>query len=103
VVAEITAWEEQVVQPRHETYDDDINWRNMLNVQVAFLRDEAEAPLTAGARARLADLEGRWRPLDERRRAILERGVAAFNQRLAELGIPVIYVARSGGSIPKAP
>jgi len=103
VVAEITAWEEQVVQPRHETYDDDINWRNMLNVQVAFLRDEAEAPLTAGARQRLAGLESRWRPLDERRRAILGGDVAAFNQRLAELGIPVIYVARSGGSIPKAP
>ncbi len=27
LIARITAWEEAVVQPRHKTYDDDINWR----------------------------------------------------------------------------
>jgi hypothetical protein len=47
----------------------------MLDVQVAFLLEETEAPLTAGARRRLADLREHWRPLADRLRAILDEDV----------------------------
>ncbi len=71
----------------------------MLDVQTAFLIDDADganAPPSAGARARLAELEGRWTgrasQLDAMRGA-----VRALNDRLSAIGVPVVYVAPKGG------
>lgn len=95
LIERISAWEEEVVQPRHETFDEDINWPNMLDFQTAFLlrnADGAGAPLNEGSKVRLRDVEARWRELSPRLTAIRERDVRAFNDRLAELEIPVIYL-----------
>ncbi len=95
LIGHITAWEEAVVQPRHETYDDDINWPNMLDVQTAFLisdADAADAPLTEGARARRADVEARWDELASRLDALLGEEIRAFNARLVGLDVPIVYV-----------
>ncbi|MEM1177580.1 MAG: glycosyl hydrolase [Acidobacteriota bacterium] len=81
----IDALESQIVQPRHETYDDDINWPNMFDVQVGHLIsaiDDAGPPVTAGAKERLTDLETRWRDLAKERDAILSDGVARFEAAL---------------------
>ncbi len=95
LIERITAWEESVVQPRHETYDDDINWPNMLDVQTAFLISDADAagvPVTEGAKRRLADVEARWSELAGELDAIRGDGVRTFNARLAELDVPVVYM-----------
>ncbi len=93
LIDRLTAWEEAVVQPRHETFDDDINWPNMLDVQIAFLiSDGAGPPLSEGARLRLRDVQARWGSLTAELEAILGAGVRAFNDRLAVLDVPVIYV-----------
>ena len=95
LIERLTAWEEAVVQPRHETFDDDINWPNMLDVQTSFLisdADEADAPMTEGAKLRLADVKARWAELTEELEAIRGEGIRAFNARLTELDVPVVYV-----------
>ncbi len=95
LIDRITAWEEAVVQPRHETYDDDINWPNMLDVQTAFLisdADGADAPPSAGAKVRLRDLKQRWIDLRARFDAIRGDGIRAFNDLLVALDVPVVYV-----------
>lgn len=85
----LEAWIATVTQPKHETYDDDINWPNMLDVQIRHLidaMDRADAPVTEGAKERLADLSAQW---TERRAALDEIGegpLAAFNEALATAG-----------------
>lgn len=87
--AALEAWIATVVQPKHETYDDDINWPNMLDVQIRHVidaMDGADAPVTAGAKERLADLSAQWA---ERRAAldgVNEGPLAAFNEALAAAG-----------------
>ncbi len=92
--AQVKAWEEQVIQPRHETFEDDINWPNMLDVQIVHLlraSDSADAPVTEGARTRLADLKAEWAALTEDYGRISSEDIAAFNSLLQSAGIgPVV-------------
>ncbi len=95
LIDRITAWEETLVQPRHETFDDDINWPNMLDVQTAFLISDADGagpPLSQGARLRLRDVQARWVELASQLDAIRGEGIRALNARLAELDVGVVYV-----------
>ncbi|MCP3959446.1 MAG: glycosyl hydrolase [bacterium] len=97
LIGRIDDWEGQVVQPRHETYDDDINWPNMLDVQTRFLISDADgagAPLAEGSRSRLRDVKAMWQELRWELQAILEDGVGPFNEELQRLGLPIVYVRR---------
>ena len=63
IVARIADWEAKVSQPKHEALEDEINYPNMLDAQVMHLLqwiDSADAPVTDGAKARLADLRAEW-------------------------------------------
>ena len=95
LVEKIDAWEEQVVQPRHETFDDDINHPNMLDVQVSFLlsvADSADVPLSDGAKQRLEDLQGQWDGLRRRLDSVVKQEGGRFNALLSELALPATYV-----------
>ena len=89
----VASWEQQVIQPRHETFEDDINWPNMLDVQVMHLirsSDSADVPVTAGARRRLEDLSNQWNGLQTEYDAILGE-FREFNRLLDQQGIdPVV-------------
>ena len=59
----IGAWEAQITQLKHETYEDEDAWESMLASQVRFLMDRIDrtgAPVTSGALDRLADLQAEW-------------------------------------------
>ena len=95
LIGKLTTWEEEVVQPKHFTFDDDINWPNMFDVQTLFLlrsTDGSDAPVQAGARQRLADLQARWRDLKGRIAGLRKQALTDFNARLAGWGIGAIYV-----------
>ncbi len=91
----IDAWELTVTQPRHETFEDDINWPNMLDVQVRHLIDAIDAagtPVTAGARKRLADLQADWVERRASLDAITLQVLQPFDERLRELGLPHVLM-----------
>ena len=62
----IDAWEQDITELRHETFEDEDAWVMKLDGQLRHLLDVVEdggAPVTDGARERLADLEAQWSAL----------------------------------------
>ncbi|MEJ8568044.1 WD40/YVTN/BNR-like repeat-containing protein [Elongatibacter sediminis] len=78
----IIAWDHQINQQLHETYEDEDAWETMLGGQIRYLLDVIDytgAPITGGQLERLADLKAEW---DQRRvelRAISENHLAPIN------------------------
>ncbi len=102
LAGKITTWEEGVVQPKQQTFQDVINYLNQLDAQLLHLIgtvDGVEPPLTEGARERLQDLQTEWRARAEIRDAILDEDLVEFERLLEDLGIPhvVISPTRPGG------
>jgi photosystem II stability/assembly factor-like uncharacterized protein len=63
----IEAWDHQIIQPLHETLEDEDAWETMLAGQIRYLLkviDSTGAPVTDGALSRLADLKSDWATLD---------------------------------------
>jgi photosystem II stability/assembly factor-like uncharacterized protein len=95
----LTAWEETVVQPKSETFQDIINFPNRLDAQVLFLFgavDESGPPVTEGAKARWATLEAEWRERRAELQKILDEQVAAFNALVAEHRVPAVVIPPAG-------
>jgi hypothetical protein len=59
IVSAIDDWEALVTQSKHQTFEDDINWPNMLDRQVRFLMDNFDRT-GAPALKRLEDLDAKW-------------------------------------------
>ncbi|QXD15831.1 glycosyl hydrolase [Rhodocaloribacter litoris] len=106
LVDALAAWEEHLVQPRQETFQDVINFPNKLNAHLLNLMskiDGSPPPVTQGMRARLNDLLARW---DEHRatmQRLLDEDVAAFNALFDALGIPAVIVPERAGAPASAP
>ena len=87
----ITAWDYQIIQPLHETYEDEDAWETMLAGQLRYLLDAIDdtgAPVTQGALDRLADLRSETETLRAEKKRILEEQVAPINRWAEENGIP---------------
>ena len=60
----ISAWDEQINQVLHQTYEDEDAWETKLAGQIRYLLDvmnKTGAPVTEGAIQRLEDLKAEWR------------------------------------------
>lgn len=91
----LTAWEETVIQPKQKTFQDVINFRNLLNDQLGFLIDigsGADAAPTQGMRERLADLEKEWSDRQKALSDLLDQDVPAFNVAFKDSGLGAIVV-----------
>ena len=92
-------WEETVVQPKSQTFQDIINFPNRLDAQVLFLFgavEESGPPVTAGARARFGVLEAEWREREAELQRLLDEEVAAFNALVAQHQVPAVVVPPAG-------
>jgi len=79
----IDAWDHRIVQPLHETLEDEDAWETMLSGQVRYLLDVIEssgAPVTAGSRTRLADLQAEWTALEARLGEIVDGHLRPIEQ-----------------------
>jgi hypothetical protein len=95
LVDKITAWEEQLVQPEQKTFQDVINFPNRLNAELMNLHSRADTHdprVTAGAKARLADLLSAWEEMAVERDAILNGDIAAFNRLYQERALPAVFI-----------
>jgi hypothetical protein len=85
VVVEIDQWEKLIVQPKHQTFEDDINWPNMLDRQVKFLIDNFDrtaAPVQSGGLTRLKDLQAQWKMHKQQLDNLFANQIEALNQSL---------------------
>ena len=90
-LAAIDAWDHQVIQPLHETLEDEDAWETMLAGQIRFVLDVIDltgAPVTEGALSRLADLKKEWAALDSQRDAIREDYIEPINAWARSNSVP---------------
>ncbi|MBO1256295.1 glycosyl hydrolase [Alteromonas sp. 5E99-2] len=90
ILNEISLWEALIIQPKHTTFEDDINWPNMLDRQVQFLMgnfDQTGAPVQAGAVQRLNDLDTQWKGYQIQLEALFKDKIDPLNQSLTNNGL----------------
>jgi hypothetical protein len=91
----IKTWEESLIQPRQETFQDVINFNNRLNAELMELKafvDVAEPRVTQGAKERLADLLKEWESLKTEQQGIVRDGMAEYNELYLQLGLPALIL-----------
>jgi photosystem II stability/assembly factor-like uncharacterized protein len=91
-------WEDSVVQTKSQTFQDVVNFPNLLNAQLAFLFDAVDdgPPNTEGALTRWGTLESQWQERKAALQTILDADVAAFNALVAEHQVPAVVVPLAG-------
>jgi len=92
-VAAIDAWEREITELRHETFEDEDAWVMKLDGQLRHLLDVVSsggAPVTGGARERYADLEQEWARLRTQLAEVSAGPLAAVEQRAREKAVPYI-------------
>ena len=89
----IRDWDHQIIQPLHQTYEDEDAWETMLAGQVRYLLDVIDfsgAPVTRGMLTRLADLKSRWATLEAQLGGIYTNHVDPLNQWATDNRVPHI-------------
>jgi uncharacterized protein YlaN (UPF0358 family) len=79
----LKVWEEKLIQPKSQSYDDVINFVNKLSANIIFVHGEVNGTtpyVTAGQQARYAELHQQWLVLKAEMDELLKKDVAAFNQ-----------------------
>ncbi len=87
----IDAWDHAVIQPLHETYEDEDAWETRLAGQIRFLLDVIDstgAPVTEGALLRLADLKSQWDSLESQLHGIRSDHIDPINAWARENNVP---------------
>ena len=96
-VSRIEAWDAEINQVLHQTYEDEDAWETKLAGQIRFLLDVVDytgAPVTEGALQRLADLKAEWSEREAELQAIGAEAIAPINDWAREQGVP--HVAAPG-------
>ncbi|HFA47539.1 MAG TPA: glycosyl hydrolase [Bacteroidetes bacterium] len=91
----ITAWEEQLIQPKQETFQDVINFRNMLSSELLNLKSGIDAHVpkpTEGQKERLADLLKTWEGLELEMTKIIDHEIGGFNKMYGAAGLPALIL-----------
>ena len=94
----ITTWEEHLIQPKQETFQDVINFNNKLNSQLLNLAayiDQADPKVTQGAKDRLKDLLADWQVYKSEHDQIIKQEMAAYNLIYKTLNLPAIIFSKN--------
>ncbi|MDZ4730212.1 MAG: hypothetical protein SH820_09760 [Xanthomonadales bacterium] len=92
-VAAINAWDEEIIQPLHQTYEDEDAWETMLGGQIRYLLDVIEdsgAPVTGGQLERLADVKTEWAKQQTELVNINSNLIAPINAWAADNKLPFV-------------
>lgn len=95
IVDNIRDWEEKLVQPKLQTYQDVINFPNRLSAELLHLKQKVDThnPLvTEGARIRLADLRAQWSQFRNQMRRIISEDISSFNRLYREYQVPAVIL-----------
>ncbi len=92
---QINKWESGLVQAKQKTFQDVINFRNMLNAELMYLSnhlDNNQPRPTSSSRVRMNELERQWQTAEGELQAIVEGPIAAFNSAYKQAGLPALIV-----------
>ncbi len=91
----IVKWEEQLIQPKQETFQDVINFPNRLNSEFLNMKTTIDtyAPKpTDGAKSRLNDILALWEKGKKEMNRIIADEVAEFNKAYAAAALPALIL-----------
>ena len=95
IVEKIQIWENKLIQPKSQSYDDVINFVNKLSANIIFVHGEMNSNVpyvTAGAIARYEELHDEWVVYKNEMDTLLKKDVAAFNALCQSLSISNILL-----------
>jgi photosystem II stability/assembly factor-like uncharacterized protein len=95
VLKKINTWEEQLITPKQETFQDVINFYNRLNAEMLDLKkriDEHDPRPTAGVHTRMMDLMQEWATHKATLEKLINVDVAKFNEMYKQKAIPALIV-----------
>jgi hypothetical protein len=95
VLKKITAWEENLITPKQETFQDVINFYNRLNAELLDLKNRVDVHdprPTDGATTRLNDLTKEWETHKVTLDKLINVEVAKFNEMYKQKAIPALIV-----------
>ena len=90
VVKKIGEWEEKLIQPKSQSYDDVINFVNKLSANIIFVHGEVNGNVpyvTAGQKARYAELHAEWLIYQKELDELLNKDIAELNARCKALSV----------------
>jgi hypothetical protein len=93
LVAELDAWDKDMVQRKSKAYDDVENFPNMFTAEYLFLFNHANSAIprvTQSSEERKQDLDVQWQGLRTRATTFLKTGIPGFNEQLWKAGIGAI-------------
>lgn len=93
----INSWEENLIQKKQKTFQDVINFNNMLNAQLIQLKsyiDQADPKVTEGAKERYKDLMKDWNVYKNERDLIVNKEMNDYNQQYKSLNIPALILKK---------
>jgi hypothetical protein len=96
-VAAINAWDQEINQPLHQTYEDEDAWETMLGGQIRYLLDVIDysgAPVTGGQLERLADLKAEWAKRQAELQAITTQHLQPINEWAQAQGVSHVTVPK---------
>ena len=96
-VTKIVTWEENLIQPKQQTFQDVINFSNQLNSDLLDLKRRVDGLLpqpTKGAKERLSDLLVIWKKHKSEMQQIIEKDIKTFNQLYNNKKLPVLIVPK---------
>ncbi|MCI5081557.1 MAG: glycosyl hydrolase [Saprospiraceae bacterium] len=98
VIQKINQWEEDLIQPKQQTFQDVINYPNQLNAELLNLKsrvDTHDPRVTNGAKSRLQELLEQWHQHRLAMQDLISIDVTNYNNLYKSREIPALYVPAS--------
>ncbi len=95
----IADWQSTIIQSKQKTFQDVINFRNGLDAQYLYLKDQVDAvepAPTEGVRQRLQELQSEWQRRAATLQDLLGTEVPALNARIRDAGVGPVIVPKGG-------
>jgi photosystem II stability/assembly factor-like uncharacterized protein len=96
LLAEMKAWDEDMVQRKSKAYDDVENFPNKFTANYMFLIGQTNSAIprvNEPNRERRRELDAQWQGLKARAGALINQKIPAYNQQLWQAGIGAIQIA----------
>jgi hypothetical protein len=90
VMQKMVDWEEQLIQPKSQAYDDVINFVNKLSANYIFVHGEANATIpyiTEGHVARYNELHQEWMKYKNEMESLMKTDIASLNELVKTLKV----------------